>query len=158
MNIDALTEIAEWLEAGAPHKGDLTGFDMTTYGLHNSCGTVACIAGAAVDFHRADLFQRALGSWSEAPIAVPPVAREILGLTYNQSEVLFCPCDDTDEDYPDDRGDLCEVYFEDDEDQDWIRHGDIDAAWAARTIRHLIATGRVNWRVTAPRPVFEEFL
>lgn len=77
MHVQRLTEIAEWLEAGAPRKGYATGFNMQ-YGIKidqnlanpqltqnefgeypiaqaeavlSTCGTTCCIAGAAVLFY-----------------------------------------------------------------------------------------------------------
>lgn len=51
MNIDRLTTIAEWLEAGAPRRDGVDGFDMRAWrDPFASCGTTCCIAGAAVEF------------------------------------------------------------------------------------------------------------
>jgi len=50
MNIERLTVICEWLEAGAPHKDGVDGFDMRALVRYTPCGAVCCIAGAASQF------------------------------------------------------------------------------------------------------------
>jgi len=50
INVEALTEIAEWLEAGAPHRNGVHSFDMNE-GIswkNTQCNTVCCIAGATL--------------------------------------------------------------------------------------------------------------
>jgi hypothetical protein len=48
MNVERLAAIAEWLEAGAPERGGVGGFDMRY--IDGSCGTPCCIAGAALQW------------------------------------------------------------------------------------------------------------
>ena len=50
MNIERLNIIAEWLEAGAPHKDGVDGFDMRDWKRYTDCGTMCCIAGTAYQF------------------------------------------------------------------------------------------------------------
>jgi hypothetical protein len=50
VNKRRLAAIAKWLEAGAPHKKGVVGFDMTDVLVAKSCGTACCIAGAAQSF------------------------------------------------------------------------------------------------------------
>lgn len=144
MNIERLTKLAEWLEAGAKHER-IT-FDMTR-GLAfkitedfdpskaAACATSCCIAGAAVQFfgnvdelvaadplpqphwHRVEEF-----AWWR----VRDEAELLLDLDYTKATSLFEP--------------HC-VYGGGLDDYN-------DPAWAARTIRRLIATGEVDWEAT----------
>lgn len=140
MNVERLTRLAEWLEAGAPHeriKFDMTsgilvsvteGFDPSK---PSACNTSCCIAGATVEFYgNVDALATTHGyatfyhdpkfrelGWNE----VRDEAEKLLGLEWDVAEDLFVPAD------------LEEVN---------------DPAWAARTIRHLIVTGEVNWELT----------
>lgn len=126
MNIDKLTEIAEWLEAGAPERKGVTRFDMTGYIEDASetpgCGTACCIAGAAVQFDRDEPFKN---NWDfitgrdESTANFDHYAGDILGLDHEQRGALFFG-----------RG---------------VDLDEITPAWAARCIRHLIATGEVDW-------------
>lgn len=127
MNIDRLTEIADWLDQGAPEKAHVTKFDMANFiedaGKPNSgCGTACCIAGAAIQFSRAIPFE----SYSQAMESTDldegfvDEAASILDLEIDQAEALF---------YARNTGDL----------------RSISPAWAARCIRKLIATGEVDW-------------
>lgn len=54
MNIDRLTELAVWLEAGAPVSHGVTEFNMAGFieAPTKGCGTACCIAGAAIQFSR----------------------------------------------------------------------------------------------------------
>lgn len=158
MNVQRLTKIAEWLEAGAPHVGIVTGFDMQNFIREgdaigtNECGTSCCIAGAAVQFkqqreHRRryrntselvgmlwenEKLRSEYGNSSEHHEAAF-LARKDLGLTADQARKLF---------YGNYKQRRC-----------WrqIPLHEINAAWAARTIRHLIKTGKVDWIKTAPK-------
>lgn len=158
MNTERLTHLAEWLEGGAKHKGFR--FDMST-GLrvivdedynadnpeHNYCTTQCCIAGATVQFFGA------IKGWNVTPDDVLDLghinyeaedpedalvyeqgwdttfayAKELLELTHEQAEALFLPGHSEG---------LSEFN---------------DPAWAARTIRHFIATGVVDWDATDHR-------
>jgi len=115
MNVERLTEIAEWLDRGAPERrvsgGVINGFDMESfYDDHAACGTTCCIAGAAVAFHKG---YSALDAWN-----VDDIAQELLGLTREQAGELF-----------------------------FSGFGSTPQH-AASVIRHLIATGTVDWNAT----------
>lgn len=140
LNIAALSRVAKWLEAGAPHTATpsgppVTGFDMSRgVAIDDAgCGTVCCIAGAACQFEGvtnagvAGMLAADEGDWRELGWwGVADQAQEILGLTSEQADSLFMP--------------------------DGHATGQADgrpltAALAARVIRHLIATGDVNWEL-----------
>jgi len=140
MNIERLTELAEWLERGAPEQKGVTKFDMgdficlEEYKTHTDmwekykegaldeadsilrrCGTACCIAGAAVMFYSKHPALSRL-QYNEADDG-----RDLLDLTAEQSNRLFFP-----------------------------RNLDlITPSWAARCIRKLIETGEVDWAGTA---------
>lgn len=99
----ALTQVAEWLESGAPHIVEQTGeviysFNMSTSGQANSCGTACCIAGAVVAFnpdqfpHFKDIDSR---TWYEREDRVPrgvfEEVKEFAGLKHNDAVMLFEP-------------------------------------------------------------------
>ena len=144
---ERLDQIACWLEAGGDGQRR---FDMRV-GLEldkkpnwfrspDDCGTTCCIAGAAVS-----MFAERI-SWSKrrhrevntgllfaARVDWPQVrcrARDLLGLSAAQAEELFLP--------------------------DGYRTGKIDAAWAARCIRHFMATGEIDWAGTKDAQVAEK--
>lgn len=124
MNIERLEIIAEWLEAGAPHR-DGQGFNMETWSKKDhtdyagaKCGTVMCIGGAANQFFGE-------GTAGLAMVDEPGVGIEILGLTRKQTVALF---------YPYVLGALSS--------RNW---SSITPQHAARVIRHLIATDEVDW-------------
>lgn len=145
LNIAALDRVAVWLEAGAPHTATpggipVTGFDMSR-GVAidgKGCGTVCCIAGAVCQFEGvtnaevADMLATGEGNWRElgwwGTGGVAMQAQEILGLTSEQADSLFTP-----------------IGYNSDEWEDDYRP--LPAALAARVIRHLIATGDVNWEL-----------
>lgn len=145
MHTERLTTIAEWLEAGAKHERitfdmnsgiKLEDADLSDPESVSSCGSSCCIAGAAVQFFDpASVLARAK---VESVFAVDDDdrnftwgwvsehGRSLLGLDERTAEMLFCP---------------------------WRYSGEYeteysDPAWAARTIRHLIATGEVDWNAT----------
>jgi hypothetical protein len=69
MNKAILEDVALWLEAGAPHVGDVLGFNLSV-GVKarydhetNTCGTVCCIAGAIVQFNEPVLKREELKEW-----------------------------------------------------------------------------------------------
>lgn len=139
MHVQRLTEIAEWLERGAPEYRGMTGFDMSVYfrlgskdyadicnarrvgeytradEILRTCGTVCCVAGAAISFyseHPSDFINA-----DEVEMA-----GKLLELSAIQAYQLFAP-----------RG---------------IDHKEITPAWAARCIRNLLKTGYVQWEET----------
>lgn len=144
---ERLDQIACWLEAGGDGQRR---FDMRI-GLEldkrpnwfrspDDCGTTCCIAGAAVSMfaeripwnkdrrvHPGGFHIFAGGvSWDY----VGPCARDLLGLSNEQAEAIFCPPN--------------------------FRSGNIDAAWAARCIRHFMATGEIDWAGTKDAPKVAE--
>lgn len=149
MNIDRLEYLAKWLEAGAPHER--VRFDMS-YGilfesvpqtleeaLQPACETFSCLAGAAIQFFQEGDWFKVL--FDRTPMLLPgdkgrelqwasirEEAERLLGLDRLTAERLFEP-----------------VRWSSRYDEH--RHHN-DTAWAARTIRHLIATGEANWDAT----------
>lgn len=138
MNIELLTKIAEWLEAGGKHEKKSfnmeTGirFHITDLNLKddiNDCRTSCCLAGAAVQFggETAKVYDNDGSVDNYKPEVnfglVADEAQELLQLSEEQAEDLFTP---------NNRLGKSLSYYN-------------DAAWAARTIRHLIATGEVDW-------------
>jgi hypothetical protein len=127
VNIDKLTEIAEWLEAGAPERKGVTGFDMEQFLSDRGCGTACCIAGAVVQFDRAIPYATANEAYCEGGDP-EDLALHLLGMDMETADELFYG-----------RG---------------VDLEDIDSAWAARCIRKLIETGRVDWLGTyVPLPL-----
>lgn len=155
MNIQRLTKLAEWLEGGAKHER--IEFDMSkgvmvrtpedydpTDPAHSVCSTVCCLAGAAVQFfaepeEKSEINSEAMTEDDGEAVwdHVWPVAQEALGLTEDQAHLLFEPS----RYQPDREGGVIFHY-----------RGNLslfnDPAWAARTIRHLIETGEVDWDAT----------
>lgn len=142
MNKRRLAAIARWLEAGAPEKKHVIGFNMNHGIVFNklketpkktyACGSTCCIAGAAVsffnnpvkmlenEFQYMDHHMKALSFLG----GIKPEAMELLDLKYHEASRLFEP----------------EVL-----NADW---SSITPAWAARCIRKLIKTGEVDWQGT----------
>lgn len=166
MNIERLTTLAEWLEAGAPHKR--IKFDMSNglvyYGLRsnddgeppdaeyvvNHCRTSCCIAGAAVQFFNtpARLLEQewdhsgyAEGTETIGWLRVSLEAAELLDLSFEQAAQLFTP----QARYQTRTRNYSDVV----EYERYKRYCNLDnysdPAWAARTIRHFLATGKVDW-------------
>lgn len=124
MNITRLTTIAEWLEAGAPHRDGVGGFDMRTFlNPLNDCGTTCCIAGAAIQFFGDQSAREVLSRGR----FVAPTATAILGLSEGSAKSLFFGFAIN--------GDIIDLR-------------EVTVAWAARCIRKLIATGVVDWEGT----------
>lgn len=145
MNTERLAKIAAWLEAGAKHStmvfnmsSGLVVTNVSTFDRSKptECQTSCCIAGAAVQFF-GDMEQMSNSaalrsgdaetgakelSWYE----VSDQAADLLGLSAGDDRALFVPSLRFGGDLPDYN----------------------DPAWAARTIRHLIATGEVDWNAT----------
>lgn len=116
MDIERLNIIAEWLEAGAPHKDGVDGFDMLSFIEETPCGTTCCIGGAAIQF------------FGDSDTSFPDDhAQALLGLDSDVADMLF---------YGgmtwDGRGEAVPLE-------------DITPAWAARCIRKLMETGEVDW-------------
>lgn len=139
MNKRRLAAIARWLEAGAPHRQGITGFDMTTGVRYDGCNTTCCIAGAADSFFgerigiaRVKADHALTGRPEEVYGLLHGDARELLGLTHDQAEYLFTPCN---------------PYAHHAAPAGTSRY--ISPARAARTIRHLIETGDVRWDLFA---------
>lgn len=151
--VRALDQVATWLEAGAPHeKAHGMKFDMnflvqfpTTEDIDveaittkNWCGTACCIAGALVTFSAAEFMATQIkwgikynhldnnfrsGYWIEGGW---DKACEILDISDVMALQLFEPWDTHTTKF-------------------WPAADAITPPWAARTIRHLIATGEVDW-------------
>lgn len=145
MNINRLTQLAEWLEGGAKHERFT--FDMTT-GIAfpvteefnpdkvTDCGVACCIAGAACQFFGdpTTLIQNEWLRKGELHLAgdhfevdwkkLSTQAMFLLGLTEAQATALFTPNETH-------RYRMLREFN--------------DPAWAARTIRRLIETGEVDW-------------
>ena len=130
MNIERLSEIATWLEAGAPHEEGGMAFDMNyvyftqeeaaglfgkSHVLPKDCGSVACIAGTAVAWYNPDY----LNNYCEG------YAAQALGLTEKEAVMLFSPLD----------------YYYDD------GLPDFSPKSVAKVIRNLIKTGKIDWSV-----------
>ena len=135
MNKKKLLEIAKWLEAGAKPKCGVVKFDMSDFVWPRKqkkdgsvCGTAACIAGTACVWeHGPELghkiatndigvFERYGGAFEEG--------QRILGLTYTQAMDLFYGGSSV---------------------SGSIELSDITPKWAARCIRKLVKTGKVDW-------------
>ncbi len=153
MNIERLDYLATWLENGAKHER-IT-FDLE-YGISiksedfdpdapTECKTSCCIAGAAVQFFSeaqelVDLFRQhgpvEYDMWGDADDnsldwrVIFARGKELLGLTHEQALDLFTP----------DNNGVTPTSFN-------LGFYN-DPAWAARTIRHLIKTGEVDWEAT----------
>jgi hypothetical protein len=147
MNIDKLVEIAEWLEAGAPESHGVVKFGMEVfmdpaYNDRPGCGTVCCIAGAVVQFESEEPFASHWQHQIRQGMKVSDHARQILELSESNADALFLAYDA--QDLLGDEADQLEVN----------PLTLIGAAWAARCIRKLIATGEVDWAGTyVPLPL-----
>ncbi|WEM34450.1 hypothetical protein [Xanthomonas phage X1] len=147
MNRERLIYIAEWLEAGAPHKGKVKGFDISVgvQALKSdapSCGTTCCIAGAATQFFNdedGELANAAFGfsEWQEDDAtneaewdAVFYEAQDLLELDHKTAVDLFIPVGATG------------IYAEG---TNWSDFN--DPYKTARVIRNLLETGKVDWSI-----------
>lgn len=130
MNEERLMELVGWLEAGAPERSGVAGFWMAGFGID------------VANVYRQAKFDSTLATdhlpkcgtvccvagttnvwWgNKANISDTCTAQAVLGLTARQAERLFYPP---------------EMFIQ-----------NITPDWAARCIRHLIKTGKVNWRDT----------
>lgn len=120
-----LERVARWLERGGD-TGDRckrrVHFAMETFGDNtNVCGTPACIAGAVIAFN-----YRTRNSIHQHPF---DAANQLLGLHPWVAQELFYASGAVDIGYS-----LSQVKPE----------------WAAKVVRHLLATGEVDWKKFAP--------
>jgi hypothetical protein len=131
MNVEPLEAIARWLEAGTPHKDGVVGFNMSMGIVRGACGTTCCIAGAACEFFSTVRPSSSFfyASWS---LYVAPEAKKILGLSDFEAHALFFGPNPAEFEGVSDRREAQSV----------------TPAWAARCIRRLIATGKVDWQGT----------
>lgn len=118
--------VLAWLDAGAQHENGV-GFNMAHFRTPSaydyadtSCGTACCIAGALAQFNGIKTCPQAVGG-------IGDVARA-LGMTPEQEHYLFWGTDVNDEPF--------------------VELESITPSMAAKTIRHFLATGEVEW-VTA---------
>lgn len=136
MNRELLTQIAEWLEAGAPHKAGISQFNMNklidTASYTNSpnpihgCGTACCIAGAAIQF-------------TQENKNLPPMDRlPAISANWQQAGELLRLQDDL----------AYALFFGENLEGKWIVDlEEVTAKDAAKVIRHLLATGEVDWNL-----------
>jgi len=75
-----LEYIAQWLEAGAPHVGDVAGFNMTRFRQESACGTVCCIAGSAIQWW---------GQWHPDGMPSGMNGARLIGVSHEAAEKLF---------------------------------------------------------------------
>lgn len=153
MNVELLTNIAEWLEAGAPEAYHGFGFDMRWWKMtgdamdpfgdesRETCGTTCCIAGAAIELSGV---MSGFSEWTNGADC-EYVARSVLGLTEEQAQSLFDPWLD---DYRNRPNPMAMLLF----DEAGIRQP-INPRAAAKVVRHLIATGEVDWFKAMPEDV-----
>ncbi len=154
-NHAVLDRIATWLEAGAPHeqhhgmtfdmeKVISVDFDAADPTPQNWCGTTCCIAGAAVAFEFPDLIYGKIHIAHEArsdyPLSFWSDAKHLLGLSEREADALFVPWAFYEEH---DEEELSMFFFAD----------AITPEIAARTIRHMIATGEIDWAAANPEHV-----
>lgn len=135
MNKHRLTVLADWLERGAPHAH--IRFDMRTYIAkfdkngrvlpdcdvnvkpEDVCSTACCMAGVLTQTYAPHTLVRN----GRVILGVPiwRIAAQVAGLTRTQAYLLFVP--------------------------PTIPLNRITAKEAAKVVRHLVATGVVDWRV-----------
>jgi len=133
MNKEALIGVAEWLEAGAPHVGDVIGFNMEV-GVefsNSGCGAVCCIAGAVCQFNQP--FHLQTGELGEVCFPKYPKhspedsvmgrAQGILGISDYEADELFTP------------------------NRDFVNWNNVTPVRAAKVIRNYIKTGVIDWDV-----------
>ncbi len=115
--------VLTWLDAGAQHVSGV-GFNMTQFQTPSAydyadakCGTACCIAGALAQFNGIKV--RAGANQGIGDVA------KALGMTPEQEYYLFWGTDVNDDPI--------------------VNLGSITPAMAAKTIRHFLATGEVEW-------------
>lgn len=145
--IEALTKVAEWLEAGAPHVQVSDDIEIGHFNMEyavvadpddGGCGTACCIAGAVCQFEMLGFDERSDDgdlNWNlpsrdedsnvEADNSAGGaffLAADYLGMNYDDAEDMFSPFSD---------GLDLHVYK--------------NPAIAALVVRRFIETGEVNW-------------
>lgn len=131
MNIDRLTTIAEWLEAGAPFRDGVDGFDMDYWcDPIAECGTACCIGGAAQQFFAPETYDDRFYGDTICNYVNWKASAETLGLSEATAQQLFYP----------------------EEFSEYVEYSAITPAWAARCIRKLIEKGEVDWEGTRGEP------
>lgn len=122
MNIERLTILAEWLEAGAPPRDGVEGFDTRYFGSAFGYGEPkVCIAGAAAAFFG----DRAVMAEECRTKSKTSIAGALLGIEDERVQnrlFIFGVASLTP-----------------------MKGEDVAREMAARTLRHLIATGEVVW-------------
>lgn len=125
MNKERLTQVAEWLEAGAPERkfnmNRLLNISETTDTV-NWCGTECCIAGYVVTKFAPEDVAIVADSGS-----ADWLAGKLLDLEPETADDLFYPKDSHARQI-----------------EDWSA---ITATQAATVVRHLIETEEVNWEI-----------
>lgn len=128
---NALEKVAEWLEAGAPHKALPEGLQVDSFNMSysievNDCGTSCCIAGAVCQFEALGVDHRfddgSLG-WA-GKNGVMELAGAFLGMELADQVKLFEPWN----------------HF-----SHWDNEEFNAPARGAAVIRHFLETGEVNW-------------
>jgi len=100
-----MQRVIDWLADGAPHTvlkdgSTLKGFNYTSYiaaandydtsyDTTGQCGTVGCIAGAAVQFDEPVILD--INRVPKARFSIEDRARDLLGLSRAEGELLFYP-------------------------------------------------------------------
>lgn len=135
MNIERINLLADTIEQ---HRIKDLGFNMMAFAIKNplhsdkdlypdfdrsghSCGTVACIGGHAVALAHADWSLDQLVEADDREEPLHREARDWLGLTQYEADVLF---------YGFPHG---------------VQFSHVTPAMAVKTLRHLAATGVVDW-------------
>ena len=127
----SLSRIAEWLEAGAPHRTLNNGLAVDTFDMrvpvrvYEDCGTSCCIAGAVCQFEGLGMQYRDCDGdldWTGYDGA-KALAGDFLGMTHDDRTRLFEP---------------------------WTAFKGSDNSFnsaqrGAAVIRHFLETGEVNW-------------
>lgn len=127
----ALGKVAEWLEAGAPHKALPKGLQVDSFNMSYSievsdCGTSCCIAGAVCQFEALGVEHRSSGGslgWT-GENGVMELAGAFLGMELADQVRLFEPWN----------------HF-----SHWANEDFNEPARGAAVIRYFLATGKVDW-------------
>lgn len=131
MNLARLDALATWLESGAPATGGVSGFDMEIF-RHDftDCGTICCIAGTTNIWFGDGAARDEThneDAWRQA--------RDLLGVDSEQAQSLFY-CNTMHNAFPMKR---------------------ITPDWAARCIRKLMQTGKVDWIGTDDAGIYKKW-